>query len=98
VKKLFLSILVICSLLGGNAYAFCIFFCDPDVEGCVYSQDTGQKIECIGGISYNEAKDPGSLNRAENFCLSYLRESAYDSGVSNYSIEGCYDMNASPYN
>ena len=96
--KKILSIIVLALLLSGNAYAFCIFFCDPDVEGCVYSQDTGQKIECIGGISYNEAKDPGSLNRAENFCLSYLRESAYDSGVSNYSIEGCYDMNASPYN
>ena len=95
--KKFLLILIVIISISSPTYAFCILFCDPDVEGCVYSQDTGEKIDCIGGISYNERKNPGSLSKAENYCLSYLREQAYEAGVRNYSIEGCFDMNAPRY-
>ncbi len=89
--KKILGIVVLVFSLSTKAFAFCIIFCDPDVEGCVYGVDFGNLIDCVS-IDYNEAKRPGSLKAAEQLCFSMLRESAYEAGESNFSIEGCFDM------
>ena len=55
-KKL-LGIMVLGLLLSGCGG-------DPDVEGCVYDTDFGNKISCVSGITYDEAckilKESGS--------------------------------------
>jgi len=88
--KKILGILVLSLFVSAKAFAFCIIFCDPDLGGCVYDYD-GNKISCVSGISFNERKSPGSLRSAEQLCMSMLREDAYASGVSDFSIEGCFD-------
>tara|TARA_B110000444_G_scaffold245093_1_gene265205 strand:- start:227 stop:532 length:306 start_codon:yes stop_codon:yes gene_type:complete len=86
----YLGIITFSFFLTTKAFSFCIFFCDPDLGGCVYDND-GNKISCVSGISFNEKKSPGSLKRAEQHCMSMLQEDAYEKGVSNFSIEGCFD-------
>ena len=88
-KKL-LGTVLLSLFLTTKTFAFCLIFCDPDLGGCVYDYD-GNKISCVSGISFNEQKSRGSLARAEELCRSMLREDAYENGVSNFSIEGCFD-------
>ena len=83
-KKL-LGILVLGLLISGCGG-------DPDVEGCVYDTDFGNKISCVSGITYNEATNPGSERKAEQLCMEMLREDAHEAGITNFQIEGCFDM------
>ena len=83
-KKL-LGIVVLGLLLSGCGG-------DPDVEGCVYDTDFGNKISCVSGITYDEAYHPGSLKKAEQLCMAMLREDAHEAGITNFQIEGCFDM------
>ena len=75
-KKLFLSILVTCSLLSGNAYAgffkdFFRAFHTNSTSGCAYDYD-GRKIECVR-IEYG-GENGLTWNDATRQCVSYLRK------------------------
>lgn len=93
-KKL-LGIIVLSLLFCGNANAG---WFDPTVDGCAIENETGKKLHCVS-IKYNESKNPGSLNRAENECYKTLNY--YGRKYARYGHwiggSGC-TSSAGPYN
>ena len=63
---------------------------DPTMGGCVYQEPEfgNKKIHCVS-IKFNESKDPGSMQRAEDACYRELNHYGRKYGEIGYWIDGC---------
>ena len=71
---------------------------DPTMGGCVFQEPefNNKKIKCVS-IKFNEAKDPGSMRRAEKACYRELNHYGKKYGKIGYWIDGCLPSGQDPY-
>ena len=91
----FVGLLFGFGLIGLIAYAFFSPGPDPYVHGCVHEKTYGAKISCVE-FEFNEAKEPGSYEKAFQACMSTLKQVG-KSTVKEFEIIGCVSS-LGPYN